>query len=335
MTTSIFFSTLYHVKAHPLAHSFLGFNINHDRRLRTLSLSYPGYVDSLLARLRPDGIKGCATPSIYTPPRFGSITPQTPTVDPEPPASEAQRKELQVAVGYMLYYGRCVDSRILPATCALASEQSAATLGTVKRLNRLLGYLSTHRHGSRVFRASDMLLQVFSDASYLSWPRARSVAGSYHCLGLGGALVSGLPFDPLAFINGPISCHTNVIPVVCSAVQEAEYASLFAAARIADDERRILHNLGYPQPPTLLLCDNECAVGLANKTMVPRLSKSIDMRFHWLQDRIQQRQFRVEHVRGDRNVSDYFTKALPRSKHDQYAPYCATDPVATLPASLG
>ena len=239
-----------------------------------------------------------------------------------------------MAVGYMLYYGRCVDSRILPATCALASEQSAATLGTVKRLNRLLGYLSTHRHGSRVFRASDMLLQVFSDASYLSWPRARSVAGSYHCLGLGGALVSGLPFDPLAFINGPISCHTNVIPVVCSAVQEAECASLFAAARIADDERRILHNLGYPQPPTLLLCDNECAVGLANKTMVPRLSKSIDMRFHWLQDRIQQRQFRVEHVRGDRNVSDYFTKALPRSKHDQYAPYCATDPVDTLPSSL-
>ena len=105
--------------------------------------------------------------------------------------------------------------------------------------------------------------------------------------------------------------------------------------RVTDDERRILHNLGYPQPPTLLLCDNECAVGLANKTMVPRLSKSIDMRFHWLQDRIQQRQFRVEHVRGDRNVSDYFTKALPRSKHDQYAPYCATDPVATLPSSLG
>ncbi len=82
----------------------------------------------------------------------------------------------------------------------------------------------------------------------------------------------------------------------------------------------------------MLLCDNECAVGLANKTMVPRLSKSIDMRFHWLQDRIQQRQFKVEHVAGNRNVSDYFTKALPRSKHDQYAPYCASDPVYDSPA---
>ncbi len=74
------------------------------------------------------------------------------------------------------------------------------------------------------------------------------------------------------------------------------------------------------------LCDNECAVGLANKTMTPRLSKSIDMRFHWLQDRIQRGQFRLQHVAGDVNIADFFTKALPRIKHAQFAPYCALDP---------
>jgi hypothetical protein len=93
--------------------------------------------------------------------------------------------------------------------------------------------------------------------------------------------------------------------VVCSSVQEAEYAGLFAAARLADEERRILRNLGYLQPPTLLLCDNECAVGLAAKTTTPRLSKSIDMRFHWLQDRIQRGQFRVQHVAGAINIADF------------------------------
>jgi hypothetical protein len=65
-------------------------------------------------------------------------------------------------------------------------------------------------------------------------------------------------------------------------MQEAEYAAFFAAARLADNERSILHNLGYPQPPTLLLRDNEIAVGLANQTITRRLLKSIDMRFHWL-----------------------------------------------------
>jgi hypothetical protein len=62
-------------------------------------------------------------------------------------------------------------------------------------------------------------------------------------------------------------------------------------------------------------------VGLANKTITPRLSKSIDMLFHWLQDRIQRQQFRVEHVPGRLNIADFFTKALPRIKHQQFAPF--------------
>ncbi len=96
-----------------------------------------------------------------------------------------------MAIGYLLYYGRLVDSRILPTTCALASEQSIATLGTVKRLNRLLGFVSSHRDGHRVFHASDMVLAVLSDASYLSRPRARSVTGlppPGSCASLGSAV---------------------------------------------------------------------------------------------------------------------------------------------------
>jgi hypothetical protein len=133
-------------------------------------------------RLHPEGVKACATPSVYTPPRFGSTAPRVPTSDTEPPASAAQRKDLEVAIGYLLYYGRLVDSRILPTTCALASEQSMATAGTVKRLNHLLGFVSSHRDGHRVFHASDMILAVLSYASYLSRPRARSVTGSFHHL---------------------------------------------------------------------------------------------------------------------------------------------------------
>ena len=132
-------ASVYHVKAHPQATKFLGFTINHDRRARTLSIAYPGYIDALLARLRPEGVRPCSTPSIYVPPRYGLTTPPSATSDQDPPASPAQCKELQIAVGYLLYYGRCVDSRFLPATCALACEHATATLGTIARLNRLLG----------------------------------------------------------------------------------------------------------------------------------------------------------------------------------------------------
>ncbi len=111
---------------------------------------------------------------------YGSSAPQHTTTDSSPPATAAQKKELEIAIGYLLYYGRCVDGRVLTATCALASAQSNANLATMADLDRLLGFASAHRNGMKVFRPSTMTLDVLTNASFLSRPNAGSVAGSYH-----------------------------------------------------------------------------------------------------------------------------------------------------------
>ena len=80
-------------------------------------------------------------------------------------------------------------------------------------------------------------------------------------------------------------------------------------------------DLGYPQLPTLLLIDNTVAIALANDTINKKRSKSMDMRFFWLRDRVKQQQFVVEHIPGQYNVADFFTKALPKSKFDQFHRY--------------
>ena len=80
-------------------------------------------------------------------------------------------------------------------------------------------------------------------------------------------------------------------------------------------------DLGYPQLPTLLLIDNTVAIGLANDTINKKRSKSMDMRFFWLRDRVSQQQFVVEHIPGQHNVADFFTKTLPKSKFDQFHRY--------------
>ncbi len=46
--------------------------------------------------------------------------------------------------------------------------------------------------------------------------------------------------------------------------------------------------LRYPQPPTTILCDNITAIGLANDNIKMKRSKAIDMRFHWIRDRVRQ-----------------------------------------------
>jgi hypothetical protein len=59
------------------------------------------------------------------------------------------------------------------------------------------------------------------------------------------------------------------------------------------------------------------------------MSKSLDMRFHWLRDRIDQGQFRVLFVPGKKNLADFFTKALPVARHKALAPFFAVDDDST------
>ena len=47
----------------------------------------------------------------------------------------------------------------------------------------------------------------------------------------------------------------------------------------------------------------------------------MDMRFFWLRDRVKQNQFVVEHIPGQYNIADFFTKALPKTKYDQFHRY--------------
>ena len=122
----------------------------------------------------------------------------------------------------------------------------------------------------------------------MSRPNSKSVAGGFHYLGT---------TDPF-FINAPIHTQSTTIPVNTAAVSETEYAGCFANGQIAVDERSVLGNLGYPQPPTVILCDNECAVGLASDTVRPKKSKAIDSRFDWIKDRVRQLHLIVSFVPG-------------------------------------
>ena len=66
-----------------------------------------------------------------------------------------------------------------------------------------------------------------------------------------------------------------------------------------------MHN---PQPPTPIQVDNSTAVGISNKTIKNKLSKAMDMRFHWIYDRILQKHFHVFWKPGPTNSVYYHSK---------------------------
>jgi hypothetical protein len=74
---------------------------------------------------------------------------------------------------------------------------------------------------------------------------------------------------------------------------ESEVGACFHNAQSGAPLRVTLTELGDTQPPTPLRLDNSTAYGIVNETIKQKRSKAMDMRYHWLTDRVRQKQFDV------------------------------------------
>jgi hypothetical protein len=86
---------------------------------------------------------------------------------------------------------------------------------------------------------------------------------------------------------------------------------MYINAQHAEVDRQTLEDLGHPQTPTTLVYDNDPAGRIAEQTAKIRRSKAIDMRYHWIQDRIQQGHFKLNWAPGSHNLADFPSKAHP------------------------
>jgi hypothetical protein len=170
-----------------------------------------------------------------------------------------------------------VDSTILCPISNIALQSSKPTEDTMQRTLQLLNYLATQEEAVLSYHASNMVLAVHSNASYLSKPKTQSQAGGHFFLS------SNTTVPPN---NGAILNIAHIIKNVMSSATEAELAGLYIMAckafyiRI----RIILEELGHIQPPTPLQTDNAMADGVINGKVQPKQTKAMDMRFHWLRD---------------------------------------------------
>ncbi len=83
-----------------------------------------------------------------------------------PPINKDDTKCIQGVVGTLLYYGRAVDSTILPALSAIATKQAKQTAKTMAMVKQLLDYYALQEEAIVTFNASNMILQVHSKAGY-------------------------------------------------------------------------------------------------------------------------------------------------------------------------
>jgi hypothetical protein len=79
--------------------------------------------------------------------------------------------------------------------------------------------------------------------------------------------------------------------------------------------------MGHNQDATDLTTDNTTADGIINNTVQQKRSKTMDVRFYCIKDRVDQKQFNVGWAPGDTNLGDYFTKHHFPAHHRRMRPY--------------
>jgi hypothetical protein len=240
-------------------------------------------------------------------------------------------KTIQEVLGTLLYYTRAIDCTILVAIGTIATQQASATKATMRIITDLLNYCLTHPNAVILYTKSDMVLYVESDASYLLESKARSRYACYHYLSSTEPPPPqpGQPPHPAPRLNGPINVPCKIMREILSSASKAELAGLFYNGKEAAPVRITLEELGHPQPPTSIVTDNSTATGIANDTIRQKRSKSMDMRYYWVRDRVRQGHYQVTWRPGDTNLTDYFTKHHPAKHHHRMRPRYLHEPHAT------
>jgi hypothetical protein len=241
---------------------------DYDKRICDISM--PGYVSNILIKFQHDSpTHPQHNPSRYVTPVYGAKTRYA-MRDETPPLSAQQCITIQKVTGSVLYYARAVDPTVLIPLNDIATEQTKATEKTQAATNQMLDYLTTHPDATIRYRASDMVLHIHSDASYVSVSNAWSR--------LVGLFFLGNESPEQDALNGSILNIAAVIKNVVAPAAESEVGACFHNAQSGAPIRVTLTELGHTQPPTPLRTDNSNAYGILNETIKQKRSKAMDMR---------------------------------------------------------
>jgi hypothetical protein len=241
---------------------YCGIQLDWDYKKRMVDISLPGYVKKKLqeyGHVMKFRIQTCP----YQPePKIFGTEVQTPLPPNTLPKLDSKGiKRIQQIVGSILYYAQAVDMIILKALSSIAVEQTNTMVKTIARCTQLLDYLSHNANANVRFYASDMILNIHSNASYLSEAKAHSHACGHFFMGW-------MPKngEPIC-LNGAFHVSSLILQFAIASAAEAELGALYHNCQMGIIFRLTLKEMRHPQPKTPVHCDNVIAVGIANNSI--------------------------------------------------------------------
>jgi hypothetical protein len=142
----------------------------------------PNYVQKALKLFQHKAGKLQHAPYQSAPVQYGAKEQYAMQESKAPLLDNKAKQVIQQVCGKFLFLGRAVNSTLLCLISAIVSQSSKPTEDTMQQTLQLLDYLALQEDTVLFYHASNMVLEVHSNASYLSKPKAQSRAGGHFFL---------------------------------------------------------------------------------------------------------------------------------------------------------
>ena len=265
--------------------TFLGLRIRRNRKQRTIMIDQSRYIGEVLDRF---GMSDC-NPA-RTPLPSGIILEKNKGL-----ADEKFRSHYQQLIGSLMYAMIGTRPDIAYAVTRLAQFSSNPSQDHLKAAKHVLRYLRQTQFFTICYDGNDTdTLWGYSDSD---WGEDRDDRKS----------TSGYVFYLAGALIGWVSRKQ---PIVALSSTEAEYIAMSESAKQIKWYTQLFRELGFNHSPVTLYANNRGAKDLAQKAIIGRRSKHIDIKFHNVRDMVEEKSIVIICIPSEENVADALTKAL-------------------------
>ena len=277
----------------------LGIQITRNRPERTIRISQAKYIEDVLRKFNMHDCKAIGTPLDANTRLSKSMSPKS-----HEEADEMKGVPYQSAVGSLMYAMLGTRPDIGYAVGAVSQFSSDPGRGHWTAVKRIFRYLKRTKDYALQFKGSAGALIGYSDADWAGNPDDRRSTTGY------------------AFIiaGGSVSWGSKKQSTVALSTTEAEYMAITQATKEGVWIRRLLMEIGFwgsAEQATIIYSDNQGCIALGKNPVYHARTKHIDIRHHFIREKIESHEVEVNFCRTEEMVADILTKALTKEKHDR------------------
>jgi hypothetical protein len=208
---------------------------------------------------------------------------------------KAEKKRFDTIVAKLLYLAKRVRPDILTAVSFLKTRVKTPTKEDEKKLNRVIGYLTTTPEKELVLKCKgEPRVTAYVDASYGCHLDGKSQTGATIFIG-----------------QGCVYAASKKQTLVTKDSTEAELVGVSDLLVTIEQCDEFIRSLGYKDVrPPLVLQDNTSTISLVTKGGGKPRNKYLRVRQYLVKDRVDDREIEVRYVRTNKMLADVMTKPL-------------------------